>query len=409
MESIAAVAERVRRYVNDAMEEVAERAHGASAETESIRASLVAINADLEAEVSSLEDALRAAESKEAASTSAYRAIKAELDELKDAIEPREQKLRAELDLWKQSSVRYRKRFEHAEAEIRRARGGHAVEGVRAPVRGAGGGATKSPSVSPAAAAPAAAAATTTERGASDAVAAAAAERPTAPPSPTRRKRARAPSPPAPTTAPGPSAPPPRAVTGGRGGKWRKTGALANEASLRRSGRRTSTAAAQGLWGGGGGGGGGDADGGKHVEGALAEEDRTLFKIAPRRKDDVEGDARGGPGDDADATARTTRDAGARGGFLRARDVNAAPPGVKYSEVVRNKAERALLPSFTCDECDAFYGANSSVRRPGGACTHCPGPGDVSRHRAKWAPPPAPAGYWNLGFGTQGDEKRASG
>ena len=61
MESIAAVAERVRRYVNDAMEEVAERAHGASAETESIRASLVAINADLEAEVSSLEDALRAA------------------------------------------------------------------------------------------------------------------------------------------------------------------------------------------------------------------------------------------------------------------------------------------------------------------------------------------------------------
>ena len=47
MESIAAVAERVRRYVNDAMEEVAERAHGASAETESIRASLVAINADL--------------------------------------------------------------------------------------------------------------------------------------------------------------------------------------------------------------------------------------------------------------------------------------------------------------------------------------------------------------------------
>ena len=29
------------------------------------------------------------------------------------------------------------------------------------------------------------------------------------------------------------------------------------------------------------------------------------------------------------------------------------------------------------------------------------GPGDRSRHRAKWAPPPAVEGYWDLGFGTQ--------
>ena len=79
---------------------------------------------------------------------------------------------------------------------------------------------------------------------------------------------------------------------------------------------------------------------------------------------------------------------------------------VKHAAVVRDKAERAAMPAFACEECERFYAATAraGVRAPRGACTHRPGPGregrdaSHSRHRARWAPPPAPPGFWNLGM-----------
>jgi hypothetical protein len=71
-------------------------------------------------------------------------------------------------------------------------------------------------------------------------------------------------------------------------------------------------------------------------------------------------------------------------------------------EVERNKFAREKLPAWKCEECEKFYAATGRPvpqLKQGEACQHCPGPSKVndwSRHRAKWAPPPAPAGFWNL-------------
>ena len=75
---------------------------------------------------------------------------------------------------------------------------------------------------------------------------------------------------------------------------------------------------------------------------------------------------------------------------------------IKRVEVERNKFAREKLPAWKCEECEKFYAATGRPvpqLKQGEACQHCPGPSKVndwSRHRAKWAPPPAPAGFWNL-------------
>ena len=79
---------------------------------------------------------------------------------------------------------------------------------------------------------------------------------------------------------------------------------------------------------------------------------------------------------------------------------------VKCVEVVRKKSERELLTSYVCEDCQTFYDAMMPNKdRATIKCTHAPrmngGGGDApsnSRHRAKWAPEPAPKGFWNLAF-----------
>jgi len=77
-----------------------------------------------------------------------------------------------------------------------------------------------------------------------------------------------------------------------------------------------------------------------------------------------------------------------------------APKGVKYVEVVRKKDEREKLDAYVCEECRTFYNAMMPEKKPATIkCTHEP-PANAqnSRHRAKWAPEPAPKGFWNLAF-----------
>jgi len=75
---------------------------------------------------------------------------------------------------------------------------------------------------------------------------------------------------------------------------------------------------------------------------------------------------------------------------------------IKTVEVVRGKFAREKLPAFTCEQCEKFYtaiGRPVPEGKPGEACAHCPGSNrmnDWSRHRAKWAPPPEPVGFWDL-------------
>jgi splicing factor 4 len=73
---------------------------------------------------------------------------------------------------------------------------------------------------------------------------------------------------------------------------------------------------------------------------------------------------------------------------------------IKHVQVVRKKSEREQLNTYVCEECRSFYDAMmpgkecSTIK-----CTHAP-PENAqnSRHRAKWAPEPAPKGFWNLAF-----------
>lgn len=80
---------------------------------------------------------------------------------------------------------------------------------------------------------------------------------------------------------------------------------------------------------------------------------------------------------------------------------------VKCAQVVRKKRERELLTAYVCDECQTFYDAMMPNKdRATIKCAHAPrARGDVgglapenSRHRARWAPEPAPRGFWNLAF-----------
>ena len=73
---------------------------------------------------------------------------------------------------------------------------------------------------------------------------------------------------------------------------------------------------------------------------------------------------------------------------------------VKYVEVVRKKNERERLDAYVCEECRTFYNAMMPEKQPATIkCTHePPSNANNSRHRAKWAPEPAPKGFWNLAF-----------
>ena len=143
---------------------------------------------------------------------------------------------------------------------------------------------------------------------------------------------------------------------------------------------------------------GGDARGGD----AYAAEDRRIFKLGVPPTDRRPGAVTIGGDENA---------AGGEGKFPARGEKEERV--VKFVEVVRKRSEREKLPAFTCEECDKFYaaaGLTGASRPNDGACQHCP-PGttdDWSRHRARWAPPPAPKGYWNLGFGTQQSTERQS-
>lgn len=92
--------------------------------------------------------------------------------------------------------------------------------------------------------------------------------------------------------------------------------------------------------------------------------------------------------------------------------------GFKYSDVVRNKAQRADLAAVECACCKAFYAALVSWdphNMPALECGHAvkaagggqqqPAPAlaaavreEGSRHRFRYAPPATPEGFWDLGF-----------
>ena len=81
---------------------------------------------------------------------------------------------------------------------------------------------------------------------------------------------------------------------------------------------------------------------------------------------------------------------------------NARRRATKYQDVVRKKSERELLDAYVCPDCQTFYDAMMPGKdRSTIKCTHAPPRENVianSRHRAKWAPEPAPKGFWNLAF-----------
>jgi hypothetical protein len=131
--------------------------------------------------------------------------------------------------------------------------------------------------------------------------------------------------------------------------------------------------------------------------------DRELFALGGRReKRRVDATA---PAIDTrlDASRRkrvTTRDANETANETARK--NGEEKEIKRVEVVRGALARAKLPAFACEACEKFYAAAGRAPpegKEGEACAHCPGPSranDWSRHRARWAPPPAPRGFWNL-------------
>jgi len=111
-------------------------------------------------------------------------------------------------------------------------------------------------------------------------------------------------------------------------------------------------------------------------------------------------------------------DGGADGGPGAAR-----PREERFYEPVRRKADRAALPGAECSDCAAFYlacerwGTAAAAAAAGLNARPCARHGDgagaggappllsrpalvdaASRHRARWAPPPTPAGFWDMGF-----------
>ncbi|KAF5827285.1 hypothetical protein DUNSADRAFT_991 [Dunaliella salina] len=89
----------------------------------------------------------------------------------------------------------------------------------------------------------------------------------------------------------------------------------------------------------------------------------------------------------------------------------------KYNEVVRKKDKREALPGYTCHACCAFFRSLRPYGGPGGpqmpSCGHTLADAahgsslaefqegliqENSKHRALFAPPQTPPGFWELGF-----------
>jgi hypothetical protein len=87
---------------------------------ESRAEALSALVADGEARNASLEEQLRDAERACALAAAETRKTRAELDDVRDEQEGRFQRLRAEVKVWEDACVKYRKRMEHAERALRR-------------------------------------------------------------------------------------------------------------------------------------------------------------------------------------------------------------------------------------------------------------------------------------------------
>jgi hypothetical protein len=84
----------------------------------------------------------------------------------------------------------------------------------------------------------------------------------------------------------------------------------------------------------------------------------------------------------------------------------AKDPGVgyRYTEVVREKEKRRMMPGFACEQCQAFCDAVGGGGVDGNQLLQA-----CSRHRHKWAPPSTPEGFWNLSFADSHPSQRMPG
>ena len=407
---------------------------------ESRAEALSALVADGEARNASLEEQLRDAERACALAAAETRKTRAELDDVRDEQEGRFQRLRAEVKVWEDACVKYRKRMEHAERALRRLkqRAGAAGFVEATQPEEDRGGAGRYPDADRAG----------RERwgGNEPSPKPFAADADADPPSPlalapppalapvAARKRARDGSGPDAAIRAGPYA---RRERTARPEKPTENPPRLPSASARletyarpaaaEGWRRPRTSKARGFPVAGSSAAGESPEG---LWGESPEEKKTrpnanvresngkksVAPFPPRadprdvpdRELFVIGGARARRGD-ADASAvpaTTTRpklDAAQKTSLLRAAEKGTEfEKEIKRVEVVRGALAREKLPAFACEACEKFYAAAGRAPpegKRGEACAHCPGPNrtnDWSRHRARWAPPPAPRGFWNL-------------
>jgi hypothetical protein len=407
---------------------------------ESRAEALSALVADGEARNASLEEQLRDAERACALAAAETRKTRAELDDVRDGQEGRFQRLRAEVKVWEDACVKYRKRMEHAERALRRLkqRAGAAGFVEATQPEEDRGGAGRYPDADRAG---------RERRGGNEpSPKPFAADADADPPSPLAlapppalapvavRKRARDGSGPDAAIRAGPYA---RRERTARPEKPTENPPRLPSASARletyarpaaaEGWRRPRTSKARGFPVAGSSAAGESPEG---LWGESPEEKKTrpnanvresngkksVAPFPPRadprdvpdRELFVIGGARARRGD-ADASAvpaTTTRpklDAAQKTSLLRAAEKGTEfEKEIKRVEVVRGALAREKLPAFACEACEKFYAAAGRAPpegKRGEACAHCPGPNrtnDWSRHRARWAPPPAPRGFWNL-------------
>ena len=418
---------------------------------ESRAEALSVLVANGEARNASLEEQLRVAERATALAAAETRKTRAELDDARDEQEGRFQRLRAEAKVWEDACVKYRKRMEHAERALSRLKrradavgfveatqpeedrggaGGHQERADRAG-RERRGGTEASRKTIPAAAdadppsplalapppplAPLAARKRARDVSALDAADDAG--------GPARRDR---------TAREGASASPPREAARERRTRdarpaaaegWRRPRTAAARRFPGIDGSRDRLAAGESpdaLWGESpeeaplcrpidrGGDGRGAGAGAKTSDASSRPSRAGMFppRADPRPRDvpDRERFALGGwhARREHAAFAAPTRARETRRERRAATATDREEKEIKRVEVVRGAAARAALPAFACEACEKFYAATGRAPpegEEGEACAHCPGPtrmNDWSRHRARWAPPPAPPGFWNL-------------
>lgn len=409
---------------------------------ESRAEALSALVADGEARNASLEEQLRDAERACALAAAETRKTRAELDDVRDGQEGRFQRLRAEVKVWEDACVKYRKRMEHAERALRRLkqRAGAAGFVEATQPEEDRGGAGRYPDADRAG---------RERRGGNEpSPKPFAADADADPPSPLAlapppalapvavRKRARDGSGPDAAIRAGPYA---RRERTARPEKPTENPPRLPSASARletyarpaaaEGWRRPRTSKARGFPVAGSSAAGESPEGlwgespeekktrpnanvresnGKKPVGIAPFPPRADPRDVPDRELFVIGGARARRGD-ADASAvpaTTTRpklDAAQKTSLLRAAEKGTEfEKEIKRVEVVRGALAREKLPAFACEACEKFYAAAGRAPpegKRGEACAHCPGPNrtnDWSRHRARWAPPPAPRGFWNL-------------